>query len=110
MRLLLAIPLAFGLVVLTGCGSSGTALTPEDLAASFETHKGKTIVFSGTPKIVIAEKKQAFFYTKDGAYRISAEVSEGMENLKSGQPCKLSVTVKGIEVKTIILKNCKILP
>jgi hypothetical protein len=110
MRLLLAIPLAFGLVALAGCGSTGPALAPEELAEKFETHKGKSIVLSGTPKIVIPEKKQALFYTKDGQHRISAEFTESIENLKAGQPCKLSGTVKSMEVKTIVLTKCKVLP
>jgi len=110
MRPLLVAHLFLCLAVVPGCGRATPSLTPDELAAHWDKHKGQTVVLSGSPKIVVAGKQLALFYETGGNYRISAEVAEGFENLKSGQPCKLRGKVRGLEVKTIVVENCKLLP
>ena len=101
MKYLVAAQLALGLTLLVGCAGSPPSLTPDELAAGWEQHKGRAVVLAGTPKIVIAERRLALFYTTDGGYRIFAEFAKGAENLKGGQPCRLRGTVKGLETKTV---------
>ena len=110
MRSLLVAHLFLCLALVPGCGRAAPSLTPDELAAHWDKHKGQTVVLSGSPKIVVAGKRLALFYETGGNYRISAEVAEGFENLKSGQPCKLRGKVRGLEVKTIVVENCKLLP
>jgi hypothetical protein len=110
MRPLLVAQLFLVLALLPGCGGATPSLTPDELAASWEKHKGQTVVLSGSPKITVPGKQLAMFYESKGNYRISAEVAEGFENLKSGQPCNLRGKVKGIEFKTIVVENCTVLP
>src|SRR5688572_22471841 len=110
MKRLLPVHLSAYLVLALGCGGAAPSLTPDELAKSWEKHKGQMVVLSGTPKFVVAEKKLALFDVTGGNYRISAEVAEGFEKLKSGQTCRLSGKVKGIEVKTIVVEDCKVLP
>ena len=100
------------LAVASGCGRTTPTLTPDEISTNWEKHKGQTVVLSGSPKFVVAGggKQMATFYESGGNYRILAEVAEGFENLKSGQPCKLSGKVKGLEGKTIVVENCKFLP
>ena len=110
MRTLLAAHFFLCLALVPGCGQTTPTLTPDELAAQWEKHKGQTVVLSGAPKIAVPDKKLALFYESGGKYRIRAEVTEGPEHLKEGQPCKLRGKVKGIEFKTIILEDCKLLP
>ena len=110
MKHLLAVPLCVCLVWASGCGRATPTLTPDELAMSWEKHKGQTIILSGTPKILVDMKKTAMFYPTGGKHRIMAEVTEGFENLKPGEPCRLSGKVKGIETATIIIEGCMVLP
>jgi hypothetical protein len=112
MRPLLVTHFFLCLALVPGCGRANPSLTPDELAANWEKHKGQTVVLSGTPKIADAVKGKglAVFYESGGNYRIIANVAEGFENLKSGHPCKLRGTVKGLEFKTIVVENCELLP
>ncbi|MBX9622333.1 MAG: hypothetical protein K2X82_00810 [Gemmataceae bacterium] len=110
MSRLLVVPVAVGLILVAGCGRAEPTLTPEELAAGWEKHKGQTVVLSGAPKNVLPERRLALFYTANGNYRISAEVAEGSETPKPDQPCKLQGTVKGLEGKTVVVTGCKPLP
>jgi hypothetical protein len=104
------------LAVLPGCGRvtptltpDEPTLTPDELAANWAKHKGQTVVLSGSPKIADPGHQLAIFEA-GGNYRIFAEVAEGSEKLKSGQPCKLQGRVKGLEGKTIVLEKCQLQP
>lgn len=110
MKRLLAVPLCVCLVLASGCGPASATLTPDELVANWEKHKGQTVVLSGTAKILVPGKNVAMFYATDGKNRIMAEVVEGFENLKSGEPCRLSGKVKGLDNKTIVVEGCKVLP
>src|SRR5262245_42551208 len=102
MRSLLVAHLFLCLALVPGCGRATPSLTPDELAANWEKHKGQTVVLSGSPKIVVAGKQLAIFYETGGNYRILAEVAEGFESLKSGQHCKLRVKGRGLEVVTMV--------
>jgi len=95
-----------------GCRRGTPSFTPDELIANWEKHKGQTVVLSGSPKFVAAVKNRnlATFYGTGENYRIMAEVAEGVENLKADQPCKLQCKVKGLEFKTLVLENCKLIP
>ena len=111
MRPFLAVHLVLCLALTAGCGRPNPSLTPDELAANWEKHKGQTVVLSGAPTIVAGGGKQvAIFSATGGKHRILAEITEGFENVKSGQPCKLEGKVKGLEVKTIVVDNCKLVP
>ena len=110
MKRLLMTQLVLCLALVQGCGRATPSVTPDELAADWEKQKGQTVVLSGSPQFVVPGKQVALFYATGGKYRISAEVAEGFENLKTGQPCKLQGKVKGLEVKTVVVENCKVLP
>jgi hypothetical protein len=83
MRPLLATHFFLCLALVPGCERATPSLTPDELAANWEKHKGQTVVLSGSPKII--GKQLALFYETGGNYRIKAEVAEGSEKLKPGQ-------------------------